>query len=284
MLRRTKNSHYKSKQHIVLSVLFSLVSIMMLFPFVYMLCNSFMSPAEILRYYQPDGTAQFHMIPDSFSLGGWRELLRQTYLLKKFASSVILSIIIVFGQMLVSCLGGVAFAKYQFKGDKWVLSALVLLAMMPIQAILVPNYIVLDKMDLIDSWWSLILPSIFLPFGTLLMTVTFQKIPNELIEAARMDGAGTWTILWGILVPVGKGGFISLLLLSFIDAWNMVEQPMTFLHDISAYPLSVFLATAKENIFPIAFACGAFTALPVLLLFFLCNRQLSKGIEISDIK
>ncbi|MEA4923924.1 MAG: carbohydrate ABC transporter permease [Syntrophomonadaceae bacterium] len=284
MLRRSKYSLYKRSRHIVLSVLFSLVSVMMLFPFAYMLCNSFMSPAEILRYYQPDGTAQFHVIPDSFSLTGWSELLQQDFLFKKFVSSVILSVIIVFGQMLVSCLGGFAFAKYKFKGDKWILSALVLLAMMPIQVVLVPNYIVLDKMNLIDSWWTLILPSVFLPFGTLLMTVTFQKIPNELIEAARIDGAGTWTILWRILVPVGKGGFISLLLLSFIDAWNMVEQPMTFLHDISAYPLSVFLATAKENIFPIAFACGALAALPVLLLFFLCNKQLSKGIEISDIK
>ena len=87
-----------------------------------------------------------------------------------------------------------------------------------------------------------------------------------------------------MLVPAGKGGAISLVLLSFIDAWNMVEQPMVFLSDPIRYPLSVFLATVSQQNFSLSFACGVLAMMPVLLLFLFFNEELVEGIEFSGIK
>lgn len=86
------------------------------------------------------------------------------------------------------------------------------------------------------------------------------------------------------MAPIGKGGFISVFLLSFVDAWNMVEQPITFLKDILRYPLSVFLASVNQVNFELSFVCGVLAALPMLLLFFFFHEELTQGIELSGVR
>lgn len=269
--------------------LFVVLCTVVLFPVVYMACNSLMSPAEVLRYYTAiyaqDGNAVLHFIPDVLSLESlYQVFLRRPDYLIKFWNSLLLCGLIVFGQAIVSCMGGFAFAKYEFKGKNVLFFLLIVLMMMPVQVTLVPNYIVLDSLHLLGTRWALILPAAFLPFGTFLMTQIFKSVPNEILDAARLDGANTRQVLVRVLVPAGKGGFISLVLLCFIDAWNMVEQPMVFLKDASQYPLSVFLAMENASNYSLSFACGILAMLPVLLLFLFFNEELVEGIEFSGLK
>lgn len=211
-------------------------------------------------------------------------LLRRPDYLIKFWNSLLLCTAIVLGQLTVSCMGGFAFAKYRFPHKEILYYILIILMLMPVQVTLVPNYIVLDWLGLLDRWACLVLPVALAPFGTFLMTQVFKSVPDELLDAARLDGASTRQQLVRIMIPAAQSGVVSLALLAFIDAWNMVEQPVTFLRDASRYPLSVFLASVNSENFPLSFVCGVLALLPVLLLFLFFQKELVQGIEFSGLK
>lgn len=273
------------------AVFFLFLGALVLLPAIYTLCSSFMSPSEVSRYYaaamggQGNAQAGFHLIPDAFSLEGYYMVfLRSTDYLMKFWYSLFLCLVISAGQIFVSVLGGFAFAKYPIPFKRGIFFGLMVLMVMPVQVTLVPNYIILDGMGLLDSWMALILPMAFLPLGTVFMAQVFQGIPDEVVDAARLDGAGAFQILFQAMAPIGKGGVASVFLLSFVDAWNMVEQPITFLRDTLRYPLSVFLASVNQANFELSFVCGVLAALPMLLLFFFFHEELAQGIELSGVK
>lgn len=262
-----------------------------LLPVCFTLLGSLMSPGEIEHYFGSvyEGTAEkalrLHLLPDRLSLESWYQvLLRRPDYLIKFWNSLLLCTAIVLGQLTVSCMGGFAFAKYRFPYKQILYYILIILMLMPVQVTLVPNYIVLDWLGLLDRWVCLVLPVALAPFGIFLMTQVFKNIPDELLDAARLDGASTGQQLVRIMIPAAQSGVVSLALLAFIDAWNMVEQPVTFLQDASRYPLSVFLASVNSENFPLSFACGVLALLPVLLLFLFFQKELVQGIEFSGLK
>lgn len=202
---------------------FAVLAAIVLFPVVYMAANCFMAPAEVTRYYQTIYSetgpgAVLHLIPDLFSLQSiYQVFLRRPDYLMKFWNSLLLAAAAVGGQVVVSCMGGFAFAKFRFRGKGLLFFFLVILMMMPVQVTLVPNYVILDKLGLLGGWAALALPAVFSPFGTVLMTQIFRGIPDEILDAARLDGANTGQLLARVLAPAAKGGVVSLVLLSFID-------------------------------------------------------------------
>jgi multiple sugar transport system permease protein len=244
----------------VRAALCGLLMAVVIFPVLYMLLNSFVKGA-------------------AFSLDNYYQIfLRRTYFLPKFWISLVLSFAIVLGQLVVSCLAGFAFAKYSFFGRRLLFFALIVLMLLPIQAVLVPNYVVFDNLGLLNTWWTLLTAGIFTPFGTFIMTQVFRSVPDELIEAAMLDGAGMPRILCEIMAPVARAGVVSLVILSFIDAWNMVEQPVAFLSDTSKYPLGVFLAFFNRDNLSLSFACGVLALLPGFLLFMYYRNELTSGL------
>ena len=109
-------------------------------------------------------------------------------------------------------------------------------------------------------------------------------MPTDIIEAARLDGAGELRILWKIVLPYSKSGVTALVVLSFIDSWNMVEQPIVFLNNPYRYPLSIFLSQVSANNPGAVFACGVLAMLPVLLLFAYCKDDMIRGIRFTGLK
>ena len=211
--------------------------------------------------------------------GFWLTFLRTPEYLYKFWNSLGICTVISFGQLVVSCMGGMALAKYPLPGKRVCIGMLIIMLLLPLQVTLVPNYLILDKLGLLDTIWTLILPGIFSPFGTIVMWITFCSVSDELMDAAQLDGAGTQMILWQVMVPAGKSGVASVFLLSFIDAWNMVEQPMVFLKDVSQYPLSVFLASLSREEFSLSFHSGLLSMLPSVLLLLYFRKELVEGGE-----
>lgn len=225
-----------------------------------------------------------YMLVGSSMESFYQVFLRRPDYLLKFWKTLIMDILIVTANVIFSCMGGYAFAKYNFKWKRGIYLFLFILMIMPVQATLVPNYIILDEMHLLDTWAAIILPSVFNPFGTVLMTQIFRSIPNEMLDAARIDGADMWQILWKIMVPIGRSGFISLILLIFVDVWNMVEQPMVFLTDSADYPLSVFLAIVNDANKSVSFTGGLFSMLPVFLLLLYFRSEITQGVELQGVK
>lgn len=215
------------------------------------------------------------------SLQGYYEafIASPQYLLRFWASLFAGGITTLF-TLLVSSMAGFSFAKYRFPGKRLCYGAMLLFMLLPLQVTLLPNYIVLDALGMLNTYASFIVPAMFMPFGTFLLTFTYKKIPDDVIEAARMDGAGTVRTLVSVATPVGKVGAASLAVLTFVDSWNMVEQPMVFLQSVQDYPISVYLA-GESAPSPALFACGVLCIIPALLLLWFFKNELAQGIDIS---
>lgn len=220
-----------------------------------------------------------------FSLNAWYEvfLAEEQYLLR-FWKSLGLSLTIGFFQLFLSAMAGYGFAKSRFPGKNVLFFLLMVMMILPLQVTLVPNYLVLKELNLLNTYYALALPAIFVPLGTFIMTRSFQSVPNEIIEAARLDGCSQLTIVWHICAPMNKSGLVCTFLLSFLDSWNMVEQPIVYLEDVANYPLSVGLATASLDDPAVQLVCCILAALPPLALFANYKRELVEGIAIGGEK
>ena len=153
---------------------------------------------------------------------------------------------------------------------------------MPYQVTLVPNYLVINKMNLLNTRWAIILPGVFSPFSVFILTKYMKRIPKSIIEAAELDGASEIRIFWSIFMPLCKSTLYSVAILVFIDYWNMVEQPLILLTDQELYPLSVFLSKINEGDTGIALAIAVIYMVPPVLLFLYSEDYLIDGIAYSS--
>ncbi len=278
----------------VLYIIFIFAAFLLLFPVVFMVVNSFMNEAEVISVYNTISNVEniikqqyisLNLIPESVGLTQYyRILFRDPTFLVMFWNSVVLTVPIILGQIFVSMLGGYAFAKINFPFRNQIFFVFIVVMLMPYQVTLVSNYIILSKMSLIGSYLSIILPSMFSTFGVFLLRQFIRSIPNEYCESAKIDGAGHFIIFRSIIVPQCKAGIASLAILSFIDNWNMVEQPLIFLKDIFKYPMSIFLSQINTSELGVAFACGVLYMLPAILIYLYGEEYLVIGIQLSGIK
>ena len=141
--------------------------------------------------------------------------------------------------------------------------------LMPYQVTLVPNYLVAEKLNILNTYWAIWLPGIFSPFAVYLLTKFMKRIPVGVMEAAQIDGAGE---------PLCKGALCSAAILVFIDYWNMVEQPLILLSDAEMHPLSVFLSKINSGEIGLAFAVATIYMVPSLLVFLYGEEYLVDGI------
>lgn len=235
-------------------------------PFLYIFFKSFRSGEGVtLQYY-------------------YQVFLGESQYLLRFWRSLGLSLVIAAGQVVVSLLAGYGFAKCRFPGRNILFFLLMVLMIMPLQVTLVPNYIMLEEMGLLDTYYALALPAIFVPLGTFIMANSFKSVSNDIIEAARLDGCGTFGIILRIAAPMNKSALVCTLLLSFLDGWNMVEQPMVYLKDFADFPIAVGLASVPPEDPTVQLVCCILVMLPPLFLFSYYNRELVEGIAIGGEK
>jgi multiple sugar transport system permease protein len=268
----------------MLYAMFILLAAVFLFPLVYMIANSLMSGEEILRYYsrvfRPEsGSVFFHLIPDTLSVDGYFHVfLRQPEFLMKFWNSMLITGSIVLGQLAVSSLAGYAFAQFRFPFRNALFYLYIVFMMLPYLVTLLPNQIVARNLGLLDNIAALILPGIFSPFGVFLMRQSMIRVPKDVIEAAKIDGAGSFRVLTRVVLPQCKAGIASLVVLAFVDNWNMIEQPLILLEDTRKYPLSLFLSFVGEQKLDLLFACSLLAILPALLLFLYFEDEFISGV------
>ena len=267
-------------------------AILFLMPIVLTISNSFMSSSEISANYgsvfavNENGgkvyiaeKVNLKFIPDMVSFSQYvTVLLKSPDYLFKFWNSVVLVGPIVLFQLTVATLAAYGFARYMGKIRGIIFFSYVILMLMPYQVTLVPNYLVADWLNVLDSYWAIWLPGIFSPFAVYLLTKFMKRIPYSVIEAAQIDGAGEWQIFRKICLPLCKGALCSAAILVFIDYWNMVEQPLILLSDAEKHPLSVFLSKINAGEVGLAFAVATIYMVPSLLVFLYGEEYLVDGI------
>ena len=202
----------------------------------------------------------------------------------RFWKSMGMSVAIAAGQLVVSIMAGYGFGRYKFPGRDVMFFLLMILMTLPVQVTLVPNFIMLNNLGLLDTYAALILPCIFVPLGTFILTQSFKSISDSVIDAAMLDGCGVPGIIMRVAVPMNKSGLVCVLLLSFLDAWNMVEQPVAYLKEFEQYPISVALAYTPPADPSIQMVCCILVVIPALFLFTLFNKELVEGIVLAEIK
>lgn len=262
-----------------------LITAIFLFPVVFMIACSFMSSSQISEMLDfANGEYKIlNMIPEMFTLEQFYQVFfrRPEYLLK-FWNSVIVTLPTVIGQVVVSSLAAFAFAKLKFPCRDKLFFVYIVLLILPLQVTLVPNYIILDNMDLLNNFLAIILPGTFSAFGICLLRQSIKYIPDSSIEAARIDGASYFKIFTKIILPQIKGGLVTLALLCFIDNWNVVEQPLIYFDNCAMYPLSITMSDISNSDYGIIFACGVMFMIPALIIYFYGHKDIDLSFSDSE--
>lgn len=188
------------------------------------------------------------------------------------------------GQLLVGVPAAWALSTLRFRGRHFLRLVYLVLMLVPFTATMVPSWLVLRAFGWIDTAWAVIVPGVFSAFPVFIMQKWFDGIPPAILEAAQIDGAGPGKALWRIGVPLGMPGILAALSLSFFEAWNAVEQPMTFLRRPENWPLSLYLGGFTGADISTAMTASLFTLWPAVLLFRFGQRYLEQGIQTGAVK
>ena len=258
--------------------------------FSFFLTGSFMGQSELsenLGSVMGEATryARWNFLPQNPTLKHYIEvLLDSPEYFVMFWNSIKVVMGTLVGQCTIAIPAAWGFAVYKFKFKKSLFFLYIIIMMMPFQVTMLSNYLILKQLKLLDTLASLIFPGIFSTFPVFIMFNFFRGIPPAVIEAARIDGAREWDIFLKIGIPLGKGGIIASLVLEFLEYWNLIEQPMTFLNDKTKWPLSLFLPAIRGENVGFAFAVSVITLIPAALVFFAGHEYLEQGIASLGIK
>lgn len=274
----------------IMTLLLGLLAVTAVFPVLFLITGSLMEKGELGVLLRPvltetDGFASWKLLPGYPTLQSYVELLLDSpEFFIMFWNSVKITGSVLAGQILVGAPGAWGFAKYSFRGKKVLFAIYIALMMMPFQVTMLGNYLVLDKLRLLDTLAGIILPAVFSTFPVFLMYRFFAGIPDSLLEAARLDGAGELRLFFYLGIPLGSPGIISAMVLGFLEYWNMIEQPMSFLKTKELWPLSLYLPNIDMEHAGLAFAASAAVLFPAVLMFMAGQDYLEQGIISTAIK
>ncbi len=252
--------------------------------------GSLMDSVEMRRILAPilgegKGFAVWHLIPFYPTIGHfYRLLIESPAFYQLFWNTVGMTAAILAGQLVVGLPSAWAFAAFRFRGRDFLFGLYVVLMLLPFQVMLLPQYIVLQKLQLYNHPAAVILPAIFSTFPVFIMYRGFTQIEGEILEAARLDGAGEMQIFLQIGLPLGKMGIQAAIVLSFLEYWNLVEQPMAFLEEQAMWPLSLYLPQIAVSQAGFAFAVAVMVLIPALFVFALGQDALEEGIAYIGVK
>lgn len=291
--RRTRRRRAgRSVRTMIVTLVAAGFAVLFLTPIVLTITNSFMAASEISSNYGQvfsitdtggktyiSERVNLKFIPDMVSFSQYITVLfKSPEYLFKFWNSVILVVPVLVFQLLVAAAASFGFTRYRGRIKEIIFFVYIILMLMPYQVTLVPNYLVSDWLNILDTRWAIWLPGVFSPFAVFLLTKYMRRIPTSVMEAAQIDGAGEWQIFRQICMPLCKGAICSVAILIFIDYWNMVEQPLILLSDAEQHPLSVFLSQINAGEVGLAFAVATIYMVPPILVFLYGEDYLVEGI------
>ncbi len=233
-----------------------------------------------------EGYASFPVLPKYPTLQHFVEvLLDSPEFFVMFWNSILITFGVLGGQFVAGTMAAWGFARYEFPCKRGIFLLYIVLMLLPFQVLMLSDYLLLDRLRLLDSLWAVILPGMFSTFPVFIMYRFFAEIPDSLIESARLDGAREWQLFWYLALPMGSSGIIAALVLGFLEYWSLIEQPLTFIKDKSKLPLSVFLPdltmTGKAGFL---FAVSVVTFLPAIIVFMGGRDYLEQGIMAGAVK
>ena len=249
-------------------------SVLIAVPFVWLLSLSLQEPQALFRY--PP-----RFVPERFVWSSYPDAWRSLPFGRMYVNSLATSTLIILGQVVTSCLAAYGLTQLRFRGRHVAFLVIISTMMVPIQATFIPAYVIVSRLGWVDTYWALVMPFVASGFGVFLMRQAFLVVPRALVEAARIDGAGHWTILTRILVPLARPAIITLAALSFTFHYNDFFWPLIVTNSARMRTLPVGLATmiltegSHGTQWNQVMAADVFTVAPLLAAFVLLQRYLA---------
>lgn len=262
-------------------ILLMVFGITFLFPFLWLVSSSFKTPANIFKI-PPQ------LIPIPFEWINYVKAVKSIPFLMYLKNTLILAIIPIFGQVFSSSLVAYSFSKIPWKGGKMLFGIVLATMMLPGQVTMIPVYVIWSKLGQINTFTPFILPSLFgSAFNIFLIRQFFMTIPNSLLDAARIDGAGEFRIFSQIMLPLSKPVLTTVSLFTFIGGWNDFMGPLIYLNDSNKWPLSLglqaFLFEHNQQ-WELLMAASVLFTIPMIIIFFIGQKQFIEGIVMTGMK
>jgi len=266
---------------VILIYLFLLILIsIILTPFLWLTSMSFKLRSEMFSY-PPT------FIPKKFTLLNYINTIKDILFVKSYRNSLIISLSDVLFGLIVCSLAGFAFAKYDFRFKSIFFSIVLVSMMIPFHVVVIPLYLEMKRFGLIDTYFGVIFPFLAKAFGVFFMRQFLVKIPDELLEAARIDGASEYFIWLRIIVPLSKPAFGVLACLFFVENWNMLLWPMIVLQSQTKQTIQVYLQSligVYRIDYGILMAGSCLAILPIFVLFLAMQKQIIYGLTAGAVK
>jgi multiple sugar transport system permease protein len=276
--RRTANKGKRIEKSLVVLLLVVggfLVSI----PFLWMILSSFKTEGETLLF-PPT------FIPQDPTFSNYIKLFDRLQFTTYLKNTLLVVMWSMFG-LLLNTMAGYGFAKFHFKGKDIVFYLVLATMMIPSQVTMIPVYLILNELNLTNTMAGIVLPSMAVAFNIFLIRQFMTTIPDDLIEAARLDGAGEFYIFFRLVIPMSKPIIAVQVILTFIASWNSFLWPLIVANDDSLYTLSVGLSLLKGQYadnYALQMAGASFMVIPILIIFMFFQKYIVKGFNISGIK
>jgi len=268
---------------IVYSISYTLLiafSIIMIMPFVWMILSTFKDQSELMRF-----PPKF--LPDKFSLKNYVEVFSSVPFLRYYLNSILITTVAVTLTLITSSLAGFAFAKYKFKGRNTIFKTLLGAMMIPFPVTIIPLYIMIYNLGLIDTYLALIVTGSVSIFGVFLMRQFIVTIPDDLIDAARIDGCSEFQIFRIIVIPNIRAPLSALAIFSFMSTWNAFLWPLLVVNNDEHRTVQLgvqYFTQRYGDLMHLQITAAAMAVIPIVVLYLLLQKQFIEGITMTGLK
>jgi multiple sugar transport system permease protein len=256
------------------------IALIMITPFLWMLSTSFKLEEHVFDY-------PMKWIPKVWAPENFKEVWTSIPFFTYYLNSMKIAVLVTVSQLVTCLLAGYAFARLEFPGRNKMFLIYLASYMIPYQVIMIPQYYIMKKMDLVNTHWALIFLEAFSPYGVFLMRQFFVSISFELSEAARIDGCSEFRIFRSIILPLAKPAVATLTIFVFSWVWNDFQAPLIYLNDDNLKTIPLGLASFHGEFasqYQLIMAGAVSSLIPVVLIFFLAQRYFISGLTAGGVK
>ena len=272
-----RKRHLSTTGYYVVSILLAVVAMI---PFLWMISTSLKSRGALM-------SIPIEWIPDEPTLNAYGEVFSRFPFMKTIGNSLFISVSYTLITLASASMAAFAFAKVRFRGSEGILKIYLAMMMIPTQVTMIPLFVIMNNLGLIDSYASVILPSIFKPFAVFMLVQQMRSIPNDYLDAARVDGAGIFSVYARIALPMCAPTLATLAVTTFMESWNDYLWPLLMLTDRNKMTLPIALSTLNGQYnteYNVLMAGSLISMIPIIIIYLCAQKQFKNGLMAGGIK
>lgn len=278
MARSRRERRKKRIAQVILAIILLIGGVFMIFPFVWMVASSLKNAQDIYT---------LSLIPPNPTLDNYTTVLRETSYIRWFINSIVIASITTLSVAFFDSLAGYTLAKFKFPGATVIFLLILSTLMVPTEMLVIPWYVMSIELSWTDSYWGVMFPGVMSAFGVFLMRQFFMGVPNDLIDAARLDGFSEFRIFWNIALPLVRPAVAALCIFTFLGNWNAYIWPLIVIRseEMRTLPVGIaFFSSESGSAFHLIMAAASLATIPVIIIFLIFQRHIIKGIALAGLK